>query len=294
MRHILSKIFPESRFWINQGTARSLKEYLQFRHRTSAARNKHLSNLDKVATEGGEEFKIKGYSYPAHRFVEFLVDRQYAEPGEVNWRERVVCPVTHLNNRMRVAVHVLDDLLTEEHWENSYITEKVTPLFKILSKNHSDLIGSEYLSPDCPPGAVNDAGIQHEDMCRLSFRDSTLGALLSFDCLEHIPDYQKAFEEAYRVLYRGGKFIWSAPFIATNYENLIRARIVDGEVQYLEEPQFHGDPISQDGILCYQEFGWQSLDQLRQIGFSDAYSLFVRSRHYGYLGPDQHYVIAIK
>lgn len=294
MRRILEKVFPESRIWMNKGTARTQGEYLRFEARTSASRNKHLSILDSIASARGETFTIRGYSYPAHSFVDFHIDRQYAEPGKVNWRERVVCPVTHLNNRMRVVVHVLDDLLSERDWKHSYITEKVTPLFDILSKTHGDLIGSEYVSPDCNPGDVNEAGIRHEDMCSLSFGDGSLGAVLSFDCLEHIPDYETAFEEAYRVLYQSGKFIWSAPFIVTNGENVIRAKVVDGAIRHIMEPQYHGDPMSQDGILCYQEFGWESLDQLRRIGFSDVYSLFVRSRHYGYLGPDQHYVVATK
>ena len=46
----------------------------------------------------------------------------------------------------------------------------------------------------------------HQDATNLSFDDSEFKCVLSFDVLEHIPDYDAALRESYRVLKRGGKF----------------------------------------------------------------------------------------
>lgn len=273
---------------------RSLQEWQEHKAKDAETRRSVDAWLDDLAKTQPEVFSVRGYSYPAHAFVDFRVDREYALPGAVNWRERVVCPITHLNNRMRAAFHVLGDLAPEKAWQRSYITEQVTPLFALLSARFKNIIGSEYLGEDVPPGHVNEDGVRHEDMCNLSFADNSLDIVISFDCLEHVPDYESAFSEAFRVLSPGGYFIWSAPFITENQENQIRARIEDGTIVHMLEPQYHGDPMSQDGILCFQEFGWQSFEQLRALGFSDVYALFIRSEHFGYLGDDQMFVVAKK
>jgi SAM-dependent methyltransferase len=282
-----------SPFWMRRATVGSRDAYLAHRASVANADRRHQAMLDGLAARR-EKFTVRGYSYPAQQFVDFRVDRLYAAPGQINWRERVVCPVTGLNNRMRVAFHLLEDVLSPAQWRTCYITEQVTHLFQVLNARHPEMIGSEFVSADTPPGTVSAAGIRHEDMTQLSFADESLGAVLSFDCLEHIPDYLAAFREAYRVLERNGVFFWSAPFLVDKYENTIRARLVGGEIEHLMEPQYHGDPMSEQGILCFQEFGWECLDQLRDIGFSDVSCILVQSRHFGYLGPEQLFVLARK
>jgi hypothetical protein len=35
----------------------------------------------------------------------------------------------------------------------------------------------------------------------------------------------------------------------------------------LLEPEYHGDPLSSDGILCFYHFGWDLLEEFRRCGF---------------------------
>jgi hypothetical protein len=56
-------------------------------------------------------FEVAGFSYPAGEKVNFLADFAYSSGGNVNWRERLVCPITGLNNRIRAAVHLMDSEL---------------------------------------------------------------------------------------------------------------------------------------------------------------------------------------
>ena len=144
------------------------------------------------------------------------------------------------------------------------------------------------------PGEIRNE-IRHEDMTRLSFQDNSMEYYLSFECFEHIPFYNKAISEVYRILKPGGVFLGTFPFDRNNNTNLIKARIdQDGNIEYLTEPEYHGDPVSEKGILCYTIFGWEVLDEFRQAGFRDVYAILLWSDVFGYLGGEQIFFIAKK
>ncbi|MCK7580332.1 MAG: class I SAM-dependent methyltransferase [Chromatiales bacterium] len=94
------------------------------------------------------------------------------------------------------------------------------------------------------------AGVS-EDFTRLSFADASLSAILSFDVLEHVPDYPAAARERLRCLKPGGVFVFSVPFIV-EAQSTRRARgLIDGRIEHLHPPEYHGDPVSDSGCLCY-------------------------------------------
>ena len=204
----------------------------------------------------------------------------------VNWRETVNCPKTFFNNRMRFALMIIDTLGRILKDDKVYIMEQVTPLFKYLKNKYPNLIGSEYFDENTVSGTINSEGVIHQNATRLSFKDQEFKAILSFDVFEHVPDYKKAFMESFRVLKNGGRLIFSAPFIPDSDQTQIRARLeVNGEISHILEPEYHGDPMSSNGILCFQHFGWDILDLLKDIGFKDAYAVVGWSLGLGFLTP---------
>ena len=89
--------------------------------------------------------------------------------------------------------------------------------------------------------------------------------------------------------------LWSVPFDRNSEQNIIRARLrEDGTVEHLLEPEYHGDPVNQEGCLCYYHFGWQMLEQVREVGFRDAYAVLFWSREFGYLGGEQLLFVAVR
>ena len=48
------------------------------------------------------------------------------------------------------------------------------------------------------------------------------------------------------------------------------------------------------GCLCFQDFGWDLLDELRSIGLSKAEMLLYWSDHWGYFGVEQIMIVAEK
>ncbi len=244
-------------------------------------------------------FHAPGFCFPCQRWTEFVSSWAWAyEAGgqlNVNWREHLLCPHCRLNNRMRAVVHLIAQTLDLSRNSRIYATEQTSPLFGYLRKSFPRMVGSEYLDVTIPLGRKNPAGLRNEDLTRLTFRDESFDAILSFEVLEHIPDYRAAFAECARTLKPRGKMLFSVPFGVKARQNRIRARLrEDGTIEHLLPPEYHCDPRSPEGSLCFQHFGWEMLDQLKLAGFSAVSALCYYSRDFGYLGGEQIQFLAEK
>ena len=274
---------------------RGKAEYETLLRRESASLKRHRLQLETWSSGKTTSFSVPGFSYTAGKHVDFLVDFKHAGPGgAVNWRERVLCPVTAFNNRMRAAIHVFDLEMDAFIDSDIYITEQVTPMYKYFAETFSNVVGSEFLGSGFSPGSINTRGIRHEDVTKLSFNNGQFDLILSFDVLEHVPNFRKAFDEFYRVLRKDGKLLWTVPFTTQYQQNQIRARVLDGAIQHVLPPEYHGDPLNNGGCLCFTNFGWQMFDDVLEAGFGDVYAVCVQSAEFGYLGEVQQLFVAVK
>jgi hypothetical protein len=99
----------------------------------------------------------------------------------------------------------------------------------------------------------------------------------------------------FRVLKPGGWLFFSVPFATHQDAHVVRARIKEnGKIEHLMEPEYHSDPLGDAGCLCFYHFGWDLLDELRAIGFTDASAQLFWSREFGYLGGEQMLLLARK
>lgn len=261
---------------------RSYQESLQIRSEMQDLERSITRSLRELIPTTGNEFTIKGYSYPAKEEVEFLVQKD--ANGGINWRETICCPITGLVNRARVVTHLLDLECKLGADSSIYLSEQSSKLYQYLKKEYPNLVGSEYVGAEIAPGTIVD-DFRHEDLTNLSFLDESMHAFLSFDCFEHILDPRLAYKEAFRVLKSGGVMFWSVPFSYFSEFNIQRAKLDEGgKLIHLMEPEYHGDPRSEEGILSYYIFGWEMLEQVREVGFKDVYSIFYYSTKYAYLG----------
>jgi lipopolysaccharide biosynthesis protein/SAM-dependent methyltransferase len=274
----------------------SYNKYISKMHFEYIQREQYERSLIKDS----KPFTVEGYCYVCDQKVDFSVDYEYS--SEVNgvltpnWRERLVCPVCGLNNRMRASIHLFEQVLkTDRKGSKVYITEQVSPVYNWLKKNYADVVGSEYLGDSVLFGTTNSKGIRNEKLTKLSFSDNQFDYILSFDIFEHVPNFKKAFQECFRVLKPNGALFFTVPFAANSEKNIIRAIVKEnGDIEHLVPPDIHGSPVNPKGCLAYYYFGWEMLEQLKVAGFDGASAYFYWSKEFGYLGGEQIVFIAEK
>jgi SAM-dependent methyltransferase len=182
-------------------------------------------------------------------------------------------------------MHVFGAICEPFEDDRIYLTEAVSPVFQKLARRYPLLRASEYL-PDFEFGGKVESNrflVRNEDVTNLSYEDSSFDTVLTFDVLEHVPDYRSALKEFYRVLAKGGQLVVSVPF-SFEHETRVRARVDEsGNIEHLEEPCYHGDPLSDKGVLSYYDFGMELLDEIKKAGFEECFLACYYSRDWGYL-----------
>jgi SAM-dependent methyltransferase len=243
----------------------------------------YSEDLDPFLQQGGP---LPGRCYVCDADVVFEVDRPDGG-SPVNWRETMRCPRCGMINRWRACLHLFDAVCSPDEHHRIYLTEALSPLFNRLEADYPRLTASEY-RPGLERGeafVVGHRSVRCEDVTRLTFANRHFDSILCFDVLEHVPDYQPALAEFHRVLERGGHLLLTVPF-SFRKETVIRARMLDdGTVEHLLEPCYHGDPLSEEGVLAFYDFGTELLEELRQAGFRETWLVCWRSNDWGYPGP---------
>jgi len=260
--------------------------YLQTSSTTRARREEEERRL----IGNSEVFSVPGHCYACGRARSFAVrftKEERESRGVPNWREHLLCPGCRLNSRLRACFHLFDCNWAGNHSGSIYLPEQRSPFYRLLRGRFRAVVGSEFLGTSLKGGQKNWRGIRHEDLSGLSFSDASFDAILCFEVLEHIPDYLAGLRECFRCLRTPGLFMFTSPFILTSEQNVIRAsRQEDGAIEHLLPPEYHSDPFGKRQILCFHHFGWQLLNEMTEIGFTDVHAQLYWSRHYGYLGQE--------
>ena len=239
-----------------------------------------IAAIDDRMLSSRHPFDIKAWCAACNAVTNMRITWHYCgtnSMGSVHpaWTETCACNQCGLNSRMRALVDFLTSKLNARETARVYIAEQTTVAFTVMKRLFGDVTGSEYLGPNFKPGEISKdfkghAHVRHEDLGRLSFPDGVFDLVLTQDVFEHIPDYQKTFSEAARVLKRGGSLVFTVPFFHDQATTGVRATVdAQGNVQHILPPEFHGNPVSNEGSLCFQNFGWDLLDALRSAGFAN-------------------------
>ena len=234
---------------------------------------------DWIRDFGGErsDWDSVGGACPACGSEEGFRLANGADPRHANVREDLVCRHCGLSARIRAALWLLRRHRPLVSETRTYFTEQATPTFAWAQRHlPGEVVGSEF-EPDAERRERLAAHLQslggHGEVCfgdisDLGYADASVDAIVSLDVLEHVPDYAQALREFRRVLRPGGVLVATFPF---NDEpaTRVRARLREGQVEHLCEPEFHGDPLG-GGVLCWYHFGWDVLDAARAAGFASA------------------------
>jgi len=210
-------------------------------------------------------------------------------PSEVEVRERpshsdIVVGGLAARHRSMLDLIAALELTARPEEARIYAAEAVTPWARAMRGRYPRFIGSEY----CPDPAAADRlyPIEHQDLARLGYPNESFDLVVTQEVIEHLPHLFAALSEMARVTRPGGIMLSSMPWHYFSEETLYKARLVDGEVQLLGEPEYHDDPVNPAGVLVFQLPGWDILKMAQAAGFSSAEFLFHSSTIGGIHGQD--------
>lgn len=234
-------------------------------------------------------FHLRRFCLCCNETTPMRVDYQYGRVEQdgsrtPNWRETLVCEHCGMNNRQRLVAKLVQQAAMQSDHPKIYLMEQVTPIYEwVKNLPGTEVHGSEYLGYEHRGGdQVN--GVRHEDVMNLSYPEASFDLIVSNDVLEHIPDPERAFAECLRVLKPGGSVVATFPFFPANDATVVRAKLVGADIEHLLPAQYHGNPVSSDGSLVFQDFGWDLLHLMTRVGFSSAVCESYSSDEFGHFG----------
>jgi SAM-dependent methyltransferase len=142
------------------------------------------------------------------------------------------------------------------HWRGLRVHES-SPLRRGASKRLASeckgYVPSQFF-PDTPPGASR-GGVRCENLEQLTFDDESFDLHITQDVMEHVARPLVAFREIARTLRKGGAHVFTVPVVRGMQPSRMRIALRDdGEYDYLEEPQYHGNPVG-NGALVTVDWG---------------------------------------
>jgi SAM-dependent methyltransferase len=117
-----------------------------------------------------------------------------------------------------------------------------------------------YFYPGISLGSFHN-GCRCEDLARQTFADESFDIVITQDVLEHLLEPCTAFREIARTLKPGGVHLFTVPWFYWQ-ETKIRARLRNNVVEYLEKPEYHGNPVDAEGALVVTEWGRDLCDTI--------------------------------
>jgi SAM-dependent methyltransferase len=159
-------------------------------------------------------------------------------------RDQYICPKCSSIPRQRALAKLLNDL--RPNWREEAIHES-SPTLRFYAEQCARYSYS-FFFPDVPCGSSH-TGHRCENIEALTFHDHAFDIFITQDVLEHVFRPDRALSEVMRVLRDGGIHIFTAPKHKTLLKSRQRAREVDGQIEHLLPPQYHGNPISELGSL---------------------------------------------
>lgn len=168
-----------------------------------------------------------------------------------NWlRDNYRCIKCMSIPRQRAFIVTLNQQFPQ--WRDLSVHES-SPSNDFIKKECRNYSASQFYSDKRPGEQVGE--FTCEDLTNLSFQNETFDLILTQDVFEHVLNPEPAFEEIARVLKPGGAHVFTMPWYPELQQTRIRAKELDNEIVYLEQPEYHRNPASKKGSLVTRDWG---------------------------------------
>lgn len=173
-------------------------------------------------------------------------------------RDHLLCSKCASIPRERALMHVINLYYPEYRTMHIHESSPGSRGASIKLKNECESYTTSHYYQDLILGEYHPVqGHRCENLEKLTFDDETFDLFITQDVMEHIYDPEKAFKEIARVLKPGGAHIFTVPIINKERDSECWAsRDENGETVYHHEPEYHGNPIDEEGSLVTMHWGY--------------------------------------
>jgi SAM-dependent methyltransferase len=123
-------------------------------------------------------------------------------------------------------------------------------------------------------------GYRCENLEHQTFDNDSFDLVVTQDVFEHVLHPDQGFREIARTLRRGGAHVFTVPWYYWK-RTLVRAQEKHGVIEYLEPPEYHGNPISAEGSLVVREWGFDLADYIKQNSGMDTMAIRIENPNKG-------------
>lgn len=198
------------------------------------------------------------------------------------WREGLA--FNGISSRVRAVMYCIEQAIEVQHLAapRIFAAEGLTAFALRMRGIFPRFLGSEF-TMNLDQREWLDP-IPCEDLQSLSLKDSHFDIVSTNEVLEHVPSIDKALAELCRVLRPGGWHFGTVPFLYFAEKGEVRTGTgPNSELIHFMEPQYHGDPMNDGGVLVFELPAWDLVARARAAGFSDAFMRFIVSSGQGIL-----------
>jgi len=167
-------------------------------------------------------------------------------------REQLRCMRCGSIARWRSLLYVLNQQLP--HWKQLAIHESSPggAVSEHLAK-HAKHYSSSHYYPEVKPGSEHN-GFRCENLEAMTFANESFDLFITQDVFEHLLQPELAIAEIARVLKPGGHHVFTIPWYGFD-QSRKRVTINNGELEYLQPAEYHGNPIDPNGSLVITDWG---------------------------------------
>jgi SAM-dependent methyltransferase len=175
-------------------------------------------------------------------------------------RDHYLCDHCKSLPRQRALHYVLNAL--DPHWREKWIHES-SPGNDLIRKQARNYSASHYW-PDRELGKMF-GPFENENLEKLTFTDNTFDYFISLDVMEHVFHPDQALQEMARTVKPAGFVVFTTPIHEALDTSKCRA-VIDGhgDIEHLEEPNYHGNPIGDNRSLVTWDYGNDFVELVRQ------------------------------
>jgi len=183
-------------------------------------------------------------------------------------RDNYFCSRCQSIPRNRALISLIDRLFPDFRQFAIHESSPCGPASDKIARECPGYLSTQYF-PGVPLGALKH-GVRNENLEKMTYPDNCFDLTVTQDVMEHVLNPDRAFAEIARTLKPGGAHVFTVP-LYNRSETKVRAVETAQGVKYLDEQEYHGNPVDAAGSLVVREWGLDLPDYIyRSSGMSTA------------------------